>query len=83
MFILLFRNIIANLSEEFDEDTNDYPLTMSGAQWKKFRTLFGNFIMVILNLCNSQFVHYFRSLSPKSNRALFLTKASPILYSSY
>ncbi|KAI6215804.1 SCD domain-containing protein [Aphelenchoides besseyi] len=40
-----FKNIIANLSDDFDEDCYDYPLVMSGPQWKKFRSLYGDFIM--------------------------------------
>uniref|UniRef100_A0A8I5NEE7 Cohesin subunit SA n=1 Tax=Papio anubis TaxID=9555 RepID=A0A8I5NEE7_PAPAN len=36
--------IIRKMTEEFDEDSGDYPLTMAGPQWKKFKSSFCEFI---------------------------------------
>ena len=48
-FLIHFRNIIDRLVDEYDEETTgDYPLVMAGAQWKKFRGSFGDFIIVSL-----------------------------------
>ena len=47
-----FSEIIRRMTEEFEEDSGDYPLLMIGPQWKKFRTNFGDFLQV---LC-----HFFR-----------------------
>ncbi|MGH0160366.1 UNVERIFIED_CONTAM: hypothetical protein FKN15_065391 [Acipenser sinensis] len=51
--IEMFRNmqnaeIIRKMTEEFDEDSGDYPLTMPGPQWKKFRSNFCEFIGVLI-----------------------------------
>lgn len=34
------------MTEQFDEDSADYPLIMPGPQWKKFKQNFADFIMV-------------------------------------
>jgi len=47
---ILFREIIRRMTEEFDEDSGDYPLIMSGPQWKKFRTSFSDFLQVTILL---------------------------------
>lgn len=31
--------IICKMTEEFDEDSHEYPLTMPDQQWKKFQIL--------------------------------------------
>ncbi|CAB1327819.1 unnamed protein product [Coregonus sp. 'balchen'] len=51
--IEMFRNmqnaeIIRKMTEEFDEDSGDYPLTMPGPLWKKFRYNFCEFICVLI-----------------------------------
>ncbi|KAI6189132.1 SCD domain-containing protein [Aphelenchoides besseyi] len=51
-----FKNIIANLSDEFDEDCYDYPLVMSGPQWKKFRSLYGDFVMIFVSKIKSNII---------------------------
>ncbi|XP_041949814.1 cohesin subunit SA-2a [Alosa sapidissima] len=43
--------IIRKMTEEFDEDSGDYPLTMAGPQWKKFKTNFCEFIGVLVRQC--------------------------------
>ncbi|XP_024921318.1 cohesin subunit SA-2 [Cynoglossus semilaevis] len=58
----MFRNmqnseIIRKMTEEFDEDSGDYPLTMSGPQWKKFRTSFCDFIAVLVRQCQYSIIY--------------------------
>ncbi|KAI1723640.1 STAG domain-containing protein [Ditylenchus destructor] len=49
-----FKNIIAKLTEEFDEDSgNDYPLVLAGPQWKKFRQNIGDFLRLFVVKCKS------------------------------
>ncbi|XP_063058335.1 cohesin subunit SA-2a [Engraulis encrasicolus] len=43
--------IIRKMTEEFDEDSGDYPLTMAGPQWKKFKSNFCEFIGVLVRQC--------------------------------
>ncbi|XP_012675064.2 cohesin subunit SA-2-like isoform X2 [Clupea harengus] len=43
--------IIRKMTEEFDEDSGDYPLTMSGPLWKKFKSNFCEFIGVLVRQC--------------------------------
>lgn len=40
----MLRDIIARLSEYFDEDSGDYPLILSTTQYKKFRNNFSEFL---------------------------------------
>lgn len=40
------REIIRRLTEEFDEESGDYPLIMTAHQYKKFRQNFADFIQV-------------------------------------
>uniref|UniRef100_A0A8D3E7Z9 Cohesin subunit SA n=1 Tax=Scophthalmus maximus TaxID=52904 RepID=A0A8D3E7Z9_SCOMX len=58
----MFRNmqnseIIRKMTEEFDEDSGDYPLTMSGPQWKKFRISFCDFIAVLVRQCQYSIIY--------------------------
>ncbi|TKS83482.1 THO complex subunit 2 [Collichthys lucidus] len=58
----MFRNmqnseIIRKMTEEFDEDSGDYPLTMSGPQWKKFRISFSDFIAVLVRQCQYSIIY--------------------------
>uniref|UniRef100_A0A4W3JGB3 Cohesin subunit SA n=1 Tax=Callorhinchus milii TaxID=7868 RepID=A0A4W3JGB3_CALMI len=60
--IEMFRNmqnteIIRKMTEEFDEDSGDYPLTMPGPQWKKFRTNFCEFIGVLIRQCQYSIIY--------------------------
>uniref|UniRef100_A0A8C1YD68 Cohesin subunit SA n=1 Tax=Cyprinus carpio TaxID=7962 RepID=A0A8C1YD68_CYPCA len=60
--IEMFRNmqnaeIIRKMTEEFDEDSGDYPLTMAGPQWKKFRYNFCEFIMVLVRQCQYSIIY--------------------------
>ncbi|KAI2648908.1 Cohesin subunit SA-1 [Labeo rohita] len=49
--------IIRKMTEEFDEDSGDYPLTMAGPQWKKFRYNFCEFIMVLIRQCQYSIIY--------------------------
>ncbi|KAM9355707.1 cohesin subunit SA-1a [Pholidichthys leucotaenia] len=60
--IEMFRNmqnaeIIRKMTEEFDEDSGDYPLTMPGPLWKKFRTNFCEFIAVLIRQCQYSIIY--------------------------
>uniref|UniRef100_A0A4W4GFR2 Cohesin subunit SA n=1 Tax=Electrophorus electricus TaxID=8005 RepID=A0A4W4GFR2_ELEEL len=49
--------IIRKMTEEFDEDSGDYPLTMAGPQWKKFKTSFCEFITVLVRQCQYSIIY--------------------------
>ncbi|XP_062856992.1 cohesin subunit SA-2 [Trichomycterus rosablanca] len=49
--------IIRKMTEEFDEDSGDYPLTMAGPQWKKFRSSFCEFISVLVRQCQYSIIY--------------------------
>uniref|UniRef100_A0A3B1K5C4 Cohesin subunit SA n=1 Tax=Astyanax mexicanus TaxID=7994 RepID=A0A3B1K5C4_ASTMX len=49
--------IIRKMTEEFDEDSGDYPLTMSGPVWKKFRWGFCEFISVLVRQCQYSIIY--------------------------
>ncbi|XP_061700153.1 cohesin subunit SA-1a [Syngnathoides biaculeatus] len=60
--IEMFRNmqnaeIIRKMTEEFDEDSGDYPLTMPGPIWKKFRYNFCEFICVLIRQCQYSIIY--------------------------
>ncbi|MEQ2246913.1 Cohesin subunit SA-1 [Ilyodon furcidens] len=60
--IEMFRNmqnaeIIRKMTEEFDEDSGDYPLTMPGPMWKKFRYNFCEFIGVLIRQCQYSIIY--------------------------
>ncbi|KAK2186468.1 hypothetical protein NP493_199g04022 [Ridgeia piscesae] len=49
--------IIRKMTEEFDEDSGDYPLILPGPQWKKFRSNFCDFIMVLVRQCQYSIIY--------------------------
>lgn len=49
--------IIRKMTEEFDEETGEYPLVMSGQQWKKFRTNFCEFIQTLVKQCQYSIIY--------------------------
>uniref|UniRef100_A0A665VDM4 Cohesin subunit SA n=1 Tax=Echeneis naucrates TaxID=173247 RepID=A0A665VDM4_ECHNA len=58
----MFRNmqnseIIRRMTEEFDEDSGDYPLTIAGPQWKKFKSSFCEFISVLVRQCQYSIIY--------------------------
>lgn len=50
-------NIIRLLVDEFDEENGDYPLIMTGPQWKKFRTNFCEFIHTLIRQCQYSIIY--------------------------
>ncbi|KAK0404943.1 hypothetical protein QR680_017716 [Steinernema hermaphroditum] len=51
-----YKDIIRRLTEEFDEESGDYPLVMSGPQWRKFKTNFPEFVSLLITKCKSNIV---------------------------
>ncbi|EEC02719.1 cohesin subunit SA-1 [Ixodes scapularis] len=49
--------IIRKMTEEFDEDSGDYPLIMAGPQWKKFRQSFCEFVQVLVRQCQYSIIY--------------------------
>ncbi|KFO36854.1 Cohesin subunit SA-3 [Fukomys damarensis] len=43
--------IIQNLTQQFNEDSGDYPLTASGPSWKKFQGSFCEFVKMLVYQC--------------------------------
>ncbi|XP_045140300.1 cohesin subunit SA-3 isoform X2 [Echinops telfairi] len=43
--------IIRHLTEQFNEDSGDYPLTASGSSWKKFQGSFCEFVKTLVYQC--------------------------------
>ncbi|CAD5230132.1 unnamed protein product [Bursaphelenchus xylophilus] len=54
---LEFKQIVDNLSDQFDDDCGDYPLVRAGNQWKKFRSLFGEFIMIFVGKIKQSIIY--------------------------
>ncbi|KAM4749209.1 cohesin subunit SA-3 [Rhinophrynus dorsalis] len=50
-------DIIRKMTEEFDEDTADYPLSLSTQPWKKFRLNFGEFLDTLVNRCQYSIIY--------------------------
>ena len=54
MFVTMDQTeIIQRMTEEFDEDSGEYPLIQSGPTWKKFKSNFIEFIVVLVRQCQS------------------------------
>ncbi|XP_051900460.1 cohesin subunit SA-2-like isoform X2 [Pristis pectinata] len=49
--------IIRKMTEEFDEDSGDYPLSMAGPVWKKFRQNFCEFIAMLVRQCQYNVIY--------------------------
>ncbi|XP_076435529.1 cohesin subunit SA-2-like [Babylonia areolata] len=49
--------IIRKMTEEFDEESGDYPLIMSGPMWKKFRANFCEFVQVLVRQCQYSIIY--------------------------
>ena len=49
--------IIRKMTEEFEEESGDYPLIMTGPQWKKFRNNFCEFILVLVRQCQYSIIY--------------------------
>lgn len=49
--------IIRKMTEEFDEESGEYPLIMAGQQWKKFRTNFCDFVQTLVKQCQYSIIY--------------------------
>uniref|UniRef100_A0AAG5DF34 SCD domain-containing protein n=1 Tax=Anopheles atroparvus TaxID=41427 RepID=A0AAG5DF34_ANOAO len=49
--------IIRKMTEEFDEDSHEYPLMMSGQQWKKFKMNFCDFVQTLVKQCQYSIIY--------------------------
>lgn len=49
--------IISKMTEEFDEESGEYPLIMPGQQWKKFRLNFCDFVQTLVKQCQYSIIY--------------------------
>ncbi|XP_047993482.1 cohesin subunit SA-1 [Leguminivora glycinivorella] len=49
--------IIKKMTQEFDEESGEYPLIMSGQTWKKFRANFCEFIQTLVKMCQYSIIY--------------------------
>ncbi|KAL5005539.1 hypothetical protein ScPMuIL_018995 [Solemya velum] len=49
--------IIRKMTEEFEEETGDYPLIMTGPQWKKFKGNFCEMVQVLVRQCQYSIIY--------------------------
>lgn len=49
--------IIRRMTEEFDEESGEYPLIMPGQQWKKFKTNFCEFVQALVKQCQYAIIY--------------------------
>ncbi|XP_077117812.1 cohesin subunit SA-3 isoform X2 [Ranitomeya variabilis] len=49
--------IIRKMTEDFDEDSADYPLSLSTKTWKKFRVNFGEFLGALVICCQHNVIY--------------------------
>uniref|UniRef100_T1IZS7 SCD domain-containing protein n=1 Tax=Strigamia maritima TaxID=126957 RepID=T1IZS7_STRMM len=49
--------IIRKMTEEFDEESGDYPLIMAGPQWKKFKLNFCEFVQILVKQCQYSIIY--------------------------
>ncbi|XP_039276310.1 LOW QUALITY PROTEIN: cohesin subunit SA-1-like [Nilaparvata lugens] len=49
--------IIRKMTEEFDEESGEYPLIMTGQQWKKFRQNFCDFVALLVKQCQYSIIY--------------------------
>ncbi|KIH50134.1 STAG domain protein, partial [Ancylostoma duodenale] len=52
----LAYDIIRRMTEDFDEDSGDYPLILTGTQWKKFRNNLHSMLYVWIDKCKSSLI---------------------------
>jgi cohesin complex subunit SA-1/2 len=50
-------HIIRKMTEEFDEESGEYPLIMTGQQWKKFRANFCEFVQILVRQCQYSIIY--------------------------
>ncbi|KAG7164936.1 cohesin subunit SA-3-like [Homarus americanus] len=49
--------IIRRMTEEFEEESGEYPLIQSGQQWKKFRSNFSEFVQLLVKQCQYSIIY--------------------------
>ncbi|XP_037933761.1 cohesin subunit SA-1-like [Teleopsis dalmanni] len=49
--------VIRKMTEEFDEESGEYPLIMSGLQWKKFKMNFCDFVQTLVKQCQYSIIY--------------------------
>jgi len=49
--------IIRRMTEEFEEESGEYPMIMSGPQWKKFRVNFCDFVQTLVKQCQYSIIY--------------------------
>lgn len=49
--------IIKKMTQEFDEESGEYPLIMTGQTWKKFRANFCEFIQTLVKMCQYSIIY--------------------------
>ncbi|XP_055376196.1 cohesin subunit SA-2 [Condylostylus longicornis] len=49
--------IIRKMTEEFDEESGEYPLIMPGQQWKKFKMNFCDFVQTLVKQCQYAIIY--------------------------
>lgn len=49
--------IIRKMTEEFDEESGEYPLIMAGQQWKKFKNNFCDFVQTLVRQCQYSIIY--------------------------
>ncbi|VDO99604.1 unnamed protein product [Soboliphyme baturini] len=52
-----YTRLIRQMTEDFDEESGDYPLISSGAQWKRFRQNFSDFVQVLIKQCQYNIIY--------------------------
>ena len=50
-------DIIRTMTEEFDEESGEYPLVTAGQFWKKFRQNFCEFIQLLVKQCQYSIIY--------------------------
>lgn len=49
--------IIRKMTEEFDEESGEYPLIMAGQSWKKFRQNYCDFVQTLVKQCQYSIIY--------------------------
>ncbi|KAG7296405.1 hypothetical protein JYU34_021558 [Plutella xylostella] len=49
--------IIKKMTQEFDEESGEYPLIMGGQTWKKFKSNFCEFIQTLVKMCQYSIIY--------------------------
>ena len=50
-------SIIRKMTEEFDEESGEYPLIMTGQQWKKFKLNFCDYVQTLVKQCQYSIIY--------------------------